>query len=238
MAITFLQLRDEVERVVGDAHDPRLSPVRIVNDAGRYLFAMHGWRWRDRPPVTLDFVADQAYLTLPGDFGFGEIVSLAADNAVNYSVQVTTLSEVERYRAAGMDWHMGFLVALAYPGQTDASSAPATARLEIEPTPQNNRSDALRLVYRAGWVELSGNTDVANVPPAMESLLVELVRAFAVRDRTFSREPLDQLESSSFVQRLKAADGRAQANRGPMRGGMVQQPNEGHRVYATWEVNG
>ena len=70
--ITKDQLEDQVTRVLGEDSDPRFDVDQIINQAGRYLFSMWSWGWRSRPPVTLDLVADQTYVLLPADFGFGE----------------------------------------------------------------------------------------------------------------------------------------------------------------------
>lgn len=57
MAITLGELKQAVSRVVGDKPDDRYDIEQVINDAGKYLFSMHSWRWRDRPVAPLSYIA-------------------------------------------------------------------------------------------------------------------------------------------------------------------------------------
>ena len=57
MSITLGDLRDSVTRITGQKPDDLLSIEGIINDAGRYLYGMHPWQWRDRPVAPLSYIA-------------------------------------------------------------------------------------------------------------------------------------------------------------------------------------
>lgn len=222
MSLTLLQLQDEVSLVWSERHDPRLNKNRCINEAGRYLFGMHSWHWRSRPPADLAFVADQAYVAMPSDFGFGEIVSLTMTDSVTYGIELTTPQVVEEMRADNVLSPTMYWAALVYPTQASTSAAPGSARLEVYPTPSSSDADAIQLVYRSGWVELSSSSAVANVPSAFDFLLVDLVRAFAQYYLTRDRSAIEAIEDSAMLRRLKRMDGAAQTDLGKTEGGILQ----------------
>ena len=228
MALTLTDLKDAATYVVGEEHDPRFDLTRIINSAGHFLFGMHSWRWRERPVATLSFTKDQAYVSLPSDFGWGELTKLTMSDQSSYiDPQPTTLGEIEWMR---QQWEMHtpyyYWYALAYPTQTSTSAAPAVPRLEVYPTPDANDADAMKLNYRAGWVELSSNSNVANVPAFMENYLLRLVRAYASQaagvDPPDKNDQLEVVLDSEELWTLKRMDGAAQANLGDVTGGMLQ----------------
>ena len=57
MSITLGELKLSVERIVSNQPDGSLDVESIVNDAGRYLFSMHSWNWRNRPVTPLSYIA-------------------------------------------------------------------------------------------------------------------------------------------------------------------------------------
>jgi len=216
-ALTLRKLVDFCELSLGGSPDPRIDPVEIVNEAGRHLYGLHSWRWRLRPPVDLDFVANQPYVALPGDFGFGELESLVMRDGSG--ITLTTLEMIEHLRStsAGCGYH----AAVAYPTQASPSQTPTSARLEIAPIPTANLAAAMRAVYRSGWVPLSLPGDVANVPTSFDNLLRRLVAAFAIATSTGDYSKVEEASQSTQVRDLKRMDGAAQANLGPMRGGIL-----------------
>lgn len=231
MALTLQQLEDQVELVWGSEHDGRLSMADVVNEAGRYLFDMHSWSWRKRPVASLDFVANQPYMTLPEDFGFGEVISLTMADAVLYGIQPATLPEIEEWRQSSLSTS-GYLYywALSYPGQITSTDAPSFPRIELFPTPSASESDAAKLSYRAGWRTLTAGQDVASIPAPMDALLINIVRAYAAdRAMTLTRPresfpTLDAIEQSALLNSLKRGDGARQSNLGQSRGGVLQRP--------------
>ena len=55
--ITFGDLKTVTSQVLSTSPDPRIDVEGIINNAGRYLFTMHRWRWRDRPQTPLNYIA-------------------------------------------------------------------------------------------------------------------------------------------------------------------------------------
>ena len=227
MAIQLAHLKDHVEMVWGARHDPRLQMGRVINDAGRYLFGMHSWAWRERPAATLGVTADQAYVALPSDFGYGEVVDIAAtDSLTFYHPQVTSLGELEHMRQYAVPVALGFYwYALSFPTQTATTAAPGNARLELYPTPASTVADQFKLIYRSGWVELSSDSAVANVPLPWEGLLIQLCRALAA-ERDLREHPgvprVADIEQDPQVQRLKRMDGATVNNIGDIEGGVLR----------------
>lgn len=215
-----------VEHAAGGSTPPTIDPTEIVNEAGRYLVAMHSWSFLNRPVADLNFVANQAYVSLPTDFG--RLVHVDAASTLDNHVTVTTLDVVQYLRASPVDDPFNYHVALEYATQSSATAAQAVPRLAIYPTPGSNATAALKLVYQAGWTELSANTSVANIPIEFDPLLVQLVRAIAMGylnesdgERSVVAR-IDAIEGSEMVRRLKSNDGMKQPSLGPMTGGIAQ----------------
>ena len=221
MAISRIQLEDQATLIVGETHDPRIDVHRIIENAGMYLFSMHPWGWRRRPPVALDFIANQSWVTLPLDFGLGKIVGVSMNDNVTYRVQTTTLSDVEFRRSTTILSPSFYYVAPAWAPQETSTSA-MVARLEVYPTPTSEDIGAMSLTYMAGWTPLTHGLHVANIPTEFDHLLIELVRAFAAYERTQDHSHVDAVDQWPTTIRLKQADGSVQANLGYIMGGAGQ----------------
>tara|TARA_Y100000310_G_scaffold333289_1_gene410550 strand:- start:283 stop:1002 length:720 start_codon:yes stop_codon:yes gene_type:complete len=222
MALNRVQLEDHVSFVIGEDHEPRIDPLAVIDEAGQHLFALHGWRWRNRPPALLDFVTDQKFVSLPSDFGFGDIVELTMDDNVTYGVKLSSLHEIEYLRSTTILSPSYYFAALAWPTQVDTTQGAAPAHLEIYPTPTADDVGAMHLTYKAGWVPLTDARSAANIPPIMDHLLVQLVRAFAYYYGTMDRSHIEEVENSTQLKTLKKTDAHTQSNLGAIRGGILQ----------------
>lgn len=172
------------------------------------------------------------YVNLPADFGL--LIDIESTNNHTRQVTLTSLGHLETLRGDIVEATLDYFVALEFPTQTSASAAPPQARLSIYPPPASDAAGALSLVYRAGWVELSNPSQVANIPPQFDALLVELVRAFAqarggISDKTLV-DLLEPIERSALMDRLKRHDGAVQPRIGPLRHGCVRPMWGGHPV--------
>lgn len=221
--LTYASLLDQAEHAAGAPLDPRLDDV--VNQAGRYMCAMNPWAFLERPPVELDFVANQNYVLLPDDFD--QLVSLDVPVGIQTSVILTSIARILNLRANTWTEPFNYYVALEYPAQESVDEPPPKARLAIFPTPGTTESGGLHLQYRAGWVDLVDMDDAANTPAKFDALLVQIVRAFALGYSDERRGPgsvaqrLEPIESSTMVRRLKENDSLDQQNLGRMDGGML-----------------
>ena len=55
--INLAELKVAASQVLGVKPDERIDVEGLINDAGRYLFTVHKWRWRDRPATPLSYIA-------------------------------------------------------------------------------------------------------------------------------------------------------------------------------------
>lgn len=164
------------------------------------------------------------YLALPADFG--EIIAV---NRPNREVQLTSLQDLvhRRHLTLVPPPIASVFAALSYPAQADQSSEAPVPRLEMFPTPTG--TDMYTLTYRAGPIALVNSSDVPNIPPAFERLLVLLCRAF-IRDYEEQDSTSEWLKvngggnEDGEMEKLIAKDGLDQPNLGQIRGGAVDDP--------------
>lgn len=129
-------------------------------------------------------------IALPSDFGaLDDLSPFSGSNCTQfYIVSPQNLVQM-RYQ----DWAVlsGTMYgALIYPAKAAATDGPVGPVLQVFPPPAATE-DGLLLTYRKCWTELSGDTDVADIPTWAESALVQFVRAFA--------EGMDDMGSASEV---------------------------------------
>lgn len=219
MSVTLLQLEEVAEQALGAKHDGRFDLTALVNEAGRYLVAMHPWAWRMRPAASVSLTGDVGYVALPSDFGFGEVLEVVQSNGWMRlcPVALARLEVWRRQTSSSRPTHY----AVAHPGQASSSAAPPNPRLELWPTPAEDEADALRVTYRAGWTALDDITDAANVPPTFETALRMAVRAVAL-ERAGDPRALGELPMSPVIETLRRADAGVQPQLGTMRGGHLE----------------
>jgi|6_EtaG_2_1085325.scaffolds.fasta_scaffold08873_3 hypothetical protein len=222
MAITYAQLVDQLNIVIGEEHDGRLDENQIVNQAGQFLVGLHPWRWLARPSVLLDLVADQSWVRMPPDFGNGTILGVTREGTLTFDVALSTLQELDLLGRSTVSTPSMYHVALAYPSQSDTVSPLGLPRLEIDPTPATDQEEAIRFAYIAGWVTMTMGSAVANVPPWAEMALIQCVRAFGAYYRTNDHGHVDSLVTSPEMQSMKRADSGQQRILGQSRGGILQ----------------
>lgn len=227
MSRTLAQLR-KVGQHAGGGGDPAVvftdattTLDTYINDAGRYLFTMRQWKFAERPPTDVDFVADQQYVNLPA--GIGQIVSYAGQNNISRPFVLTSMQEIVTYRRSlvlsGAWIYRG---AVVFPTQEDTTHVPPVPRLELYPTPSANVTAALTLQSRAGWTKLTNSTDVANIPEQFDMLLDELVAAW-VQGKAANdlQQRLAAVEAGPMVARLDAYDGAVQSDYGAPENGAL-----------------
>jgi hypothetical protein len=218
MALTITKLRNRIKLALGGTVASTIDQDDIVNEAGRLLHVMHLWKFTERPPVSLNFTQDQAYVDLPSDFGQAVEIRYNAD-ALNL-FRLATFAEIAELRSALITPPSTYHGAIVQPGQTSATAAMGSPRLELAPTPSAAVSDALKLWYRAKWTEITYSTgnEVANVPAHVETLLSELVAAVAQgyneRDAGSMSARLAEIEAGPLFQNAVTYDGMIQPDYG------------------------
>lgn len=226
MALTLASLKNHVKHALGGEPAVIVSSAdatkqQFVNEAGRFLCAMHDWKFLERAPTALSLTASQQYVALPT--GFGQLIAAAAINSVGCPFEMTTFDAIANMRANVVTVTGKLWAAIVHPAQANQTSAPPVPRLELYPTPSDSITDAITIFYRAGWTELTDDTHLANIPLYTEALLVQLVRAFA---RGYEEDQLDDLVDrvvgGQIAQRAIEYDGAVQPDYGPIEGGAVQ----------------
>jgi hypothetical protein len=238
--LTLSNLRNHVTHALGGSPSTDLPPSpaglpsttansvadMIINSAGTHLFSMHPWRFKMGPSITRDFVANQDYISLPNDFG--SIRDVRMTSGANNALTLTSISQLEYYRTSsiGAGLALDYWCALSWPPPEAQNVAPPPPRLEFWPTPTSASAGAVTLTYLRRWVPLYQTTDVAAIPDYAESLLAQLVRAFASGWEDEAAVPLEprlqMVENGPVCDAAKVEDGMQQGEFGYMRGGPLQ----------------
>lgn len=232
MAKTLAYYIDQAEAANGGRFDDRTDPIELVNDAGQYMLSMADWKFLERPPASLNFVAATNYIVLPTDFG--QMIRVEVPNALQNTVEMSTLQEIEYLRGSPLNDPFRYVVAVEYATQTNDETIGGTARLAIWPTPAANATAALRLIYRGGWVTLTDQDKIPNIPLDVEGLLVQVVRAYgrASGNKAIVLDDLlRKIEAGPIFQNLVSSYGTVQLSLGQMSGGAVQVGRGGSYPY-------
>lgn len=313
--ITFGELKEVASQVLGIKPDERIDVEGVINNAGRYLFTMHRWGWRNRPSAPLDYLAPISvtdatytdatttitktsgftnytyraaeqfevtdgtdatqgfyqvasrtsanaitlaatigadadgnadidgtitfpYCVLPSDFGEGEIVGVTVGSNTLTKAMPRSLSVIRnmrQYQSLTTDWQVYY--APVYAKQLSSSVAMADPLLEIYPTPTAASKGALILTYKSGWMTMSDEDAVANVPAGYEYVLSRLVKGFAQEAITTDNSLIMSVRGSAELLDLKRADGGTQANLGRIEGGAARRTGRSWRAPWTTVAN-
>tara|TARA_R100000664_G_scaffold31454_1_gene45060 strand:+ start:489 stop:1187 length:699 start_codon:yes stop_codon:yes gene_type:complete len=220
---TLAQLQSHVEHALGGTPASQLSTTDIVNQAGRHLYG-YQWNFRLRGPVDVTLTANLSSVELPNDVG--EIVNAYMKDGLTDSIRLTTIQEVVRTRNTSISTGANYIASIVWPeGSAKANKPPI---LELAPTPTS--ADVLTLTYLQSWKELSESTESAAVPQFCESVLVQMVRAFALGyEEENMAQRLLETEQSPLFQRALAHDGLVQPDYGPIMNG-VTSSNRNNRL--------
>lgn len=226
--LTVAEYSARMKQAIGNA-DPStgFTLLEVLNEALRFVFDYHDWNWRLRPPALVNLVANIAYVALPSDFGStGELLGVHSVWTPAAAVTKGDLSDIARLRGAPAQNTLNFTVAVVYPGQSSVSVKPAVPRLEIAPTPTASVSNAFRVTYRSGAVDLTASTNVPNVPPEFESALTHIARAqimFYELGATSADAQAEFNMGTALLNDLKESDGMHDADAGVVHGGAARQ---------------
>jgi hypothetical protein len=230
MAITLSDLKNHIQHALGGSPASQLSEAGIVNEAGRYMF-LAPWKFRERPPLTLSFVANVPYCDLPEDFG--EMITAHMDSGLVKAIHFTTMDDLLERRTTAIGQSQVYWAVIVYPTQT-LSSVPIESppRIEIHPTPSS--ADKIRIAYRCNWRDMNDDGDSADMPDYAESALISLVRAFALGYEEEGLEArLAEVENGPIYRRLLEKDGIVQPDYGVIRGGALSQVSS--RMNLPWD---
>lgn len=215
--LTLQRLTDRMARFMGwDSTDwpSEIPPSAIANEAGRDLYNACEWNHLQRPPVTLDVVLGQEYITLPDDFGSCAETDITATTFGAYSLLLRTMPQVVDARTIlGTPSTGSWVGAIVFADPAGAPTMPR-ARIEIGPVPTADADAAFTLSYRAGWVDVTNPGDICFVPPFFEPLYIRaacLWLAGYEKDRQGSLEDrMDRLQQSSLWMNAISQDANTQ----------------------------
>jgi hypothetical protein len=234
----FEQVDGIIRWHLGGNPPPTFSTMQIANSAGDYLCSVRAWKWLEMGSTTLNLVASQVYVDLPGDFR--EFLGYNATNSLVNSLELTSLQrllDLKTNQVEVSNWN--FFGAVTHP-----SASPPVPRLEIWPTPDSNDTGALTIYYRRGWLKVAGDTetdsdeDDLKIPPWMEPLYLEYVKAFAKAyvepEEGSLSELLVLIDNGPIMRAAERQDSSVQVDYGYMTGGSIQMiPRHANKYLRT-----
>lgn len=175
------------------------------------------------------------YLQLPADFR--EIIDLRPTAGLLNGVNLTTLAELSAYRFSSISVSgLTRYVALSYQ-PVGGTGGPPVPRLEVYPTPTAAAFGVLSLMYRAGWTTVASDQDFLSIPEWIETLYLQIARAFA---RGYEEEDQGSLDTRLATIRLgpafaaaQAEDAQMEPSLGPILNGAVGDGRVYHTHYAS-----
>lgn len=224
MALTVTQCADWLRLTLGGTPTGVAGVLEIANLAGHHLFSMTRWRFLEGADVFLSTVASQDYLSLP--LNFSSPISLCGVT-INADIEWREKSVIAQMRQdylVSTDNGGQYFVAVEHAAAT--GSTPPTARLAIFPTPQATTANLFRLTYRAGWANLTSDSDYIPIPIWCEGLFLRVLAAFArglYREEQGSTDArLAEIQAGPIYAAALKEDGSKQIDHGPMLGAIHQ----------------
>ena len=217
-----------MRQAVGFATTTGHDLYETFNRAGRYLYQHHNWSWKMTGPTDLAAVGDQDFINLPSDFH--QCVSLYIDNSAGDAATYTCVELVDLPTIANLRQNSfnnidagPFRVHIPAWTQSDSPDQTPKIRALVYPTPTDDGSPTMQLIYLRRWREMtsSNTTALPNIPLDFEQALILIARAFAMRIESPESGNADMTmrEFEMNVQQLKAYDGQRQLDYGPIQGG-------------------
>ena len=226
MAITLSSLKSHVRHALGGTPASQLSEAGIVNEAGRYMFSVP-WKFRERPPATVTMTANQSYVELPTDFG--EMISANMSDGLVKSIHFTTMDDLVERRTTAIGQSQEYWAVILHPTSEATTGGAEAPRMELHPTPTS--ADSVVVAYRSDWFELTSDEEYAHVPGYAESVLISLVRAFALGYEEDGLEVrVAEVQNGPLFQRLLEKDGIIQPDYGPIKNGALSQVVSGYHL--------
>lgn len=228
MALTLTKLRNRIKLALGGVVSSNIDQDDIINEAGRQLVIMHDWKWLERPPASLNFTLNTAYVPLPADFG--ELIELQYNADALNLFTLGSFADVAKLRTSGYIAPAQYVGVIVNPGQATTAGAPPVPRIELVPTPVASVTAALTVWYRAAWTEMtfSDGSEVPNVPIWLHSLLSELVTAVAQgyneKDAGSMSARLGEIQTGPLFENAKTHDGSIQPDYGYLGLGAAAMP--------------
>lgn len=231
MAIQVKSAIAHATHEMGKGFPVEMDPLHIVNMAGSALVNMRSWGWLVRPTAALNLVANDPTVQLPEDFG--SIRTLYSTDETTSHARWVSMDELAWRRSAQTQYTDNLIsyVALSFARGGDRYEAQPSARLEVFSTPTVSTAGVFRLLYVAGWVEVTSDDDELPIHPSCDLLYLETLRAITMglmksHEGSISAR-LSEIASGSPYRDAAAADIRREGNT------PVFIP---HNAHAIWPV--
>jgi len=232
------------EHALGGGISSEITPWRVLNEAGAWLTNIRAWNWLAGGMEAIATTADQSWVPLPEDFG--SIIGVDSGEGYEGSVTLTTLPDLLRLRANGLEaagYYYWAAVSYDHADITGTSTEPEaevtpttpaaalakkypTARLELYPTPTASVTGGILIHYERGWRKVSEDTDTIFLPSWLEGVYHRAVRIFArgyEEEESYSKDDaLDRLMMGSEWAAAIAKDTRQQTDLGRLQYGAAQ----------------
>ena len=134
MTLNVKEALEHVKHALSSDRIPSIGGLRILNDAGEYLVAMHPWRWLEGEQATLGLLPNQPYIWLPEDTV--SVSAMVANDTVHANISLTTAMELARRRASTINTSFHYWAALVFAPM----SLPKSQTVTINTVPDNNDS--------------------------------------------------------------------------------------------------
>ena len=164
---------------------------------------------------------------MPTDFG--EMISANMTDGLVKSIHFTTMDDLVERRTTAIGQSQEYFAVILHPTSESTNGGSKAPRIELHPTPTS--SDNIVVACRSDWSELTSDDDYAFVPPYVESVLISLVRAFALGYEEDGMEVrVAEVQNGPLFQRLLEKDGIIQPDYGPLRNGHLSRGVSGYHI--------
>jgi hypothetical protein len=229
MTITLREGMEHCQGVLGIDEIAGRSWKQTFNDAGVAMTIAHGWRYLQRRSATIAITPDQDYVLIPTTVG--KVTSIRSDDALVFHARPATPDEILSYRTStASGGYETYHLCLGYLEQAGKVAAPI---FEIFPTPGSNSSLSFAYFFEAGWRNVDGPDDVADIQWYAEPLFLEYLRLTAAAynaNMTSLVGVYDAIEASSIFKRATQQDGNLYSQLGPEHKGAGMQ----HGLAENW----
>lgn len=174
MPVTVQSLRDVIKHTLGGEPADGASYSRIINGAGKSFAAANSWYWLSHREATLTATPGSEWVELPADFA--GVHRVYVSGAYYEEVRMTTPQELLDWkeRSSGITTPYPYIGTIQFRTDADAGQLPW---LRVYPAPTT--ADTYSLLYDARWADVDDGTSVVGIPPFLEYIFEEWVRAYA-----------------------------------------------------------
>ena len=251
-----------------------LDPLRVTNEAGRWLATMHSWKWLETTEAHLDLRANVAITGAEfdvADNGEGNLHFSKTDAFLNYTwsdgdtLEITagTNMVAGHYRVTkkvdkdavllekdASSTGTGTLTGVSATLHASAIILPADFRELLSYSTTSGLLTGLALTsyqdlidrkqsistHTSGWTDLTSDSELLRVPAYVETLFLQVLRAFArgyeEEDQGSLTARLLEIGSGPLFSTAVVRDGEIQPDYGPLKGGLTARARQSDHGFS------